>query len=751
MTWIPAIAIGGAVLAGGPVLIHILFRWRYQVIEFAAFRFLLESRRRSRQRLRLEELILIALRVLACLLVGLALANIRSPEATGGADAPTAHVFVLDDSMSMGQVLRAETLYGKAVAHVLGRIAAASEADRVAIVSACRPGAAAPTGPGLLPAGEAKRGELAARLKGSAPTDLRADFPAAIKAAAALIASRQQRMPVRLYVVSDFRRADFAGPAAGAVRGALAAMDPASVDLLLLDFGLPCETNLTVEQVAPGRSIVVAGASTPMRVTVRNTARRATAAGRLEVNVGEAALPVQPVPPLAPGQRAEVEFACTFEAPSSASVRVALPGDDLPADSTRVLALPVRDALRVLIVDGSGSPGDPNSASFALANALDPSGSGAFGRRVEVRAADTWGAATLSAYDLVILTNVRDFPPARGADGGTTYPAVRALEDYVRAGGGLVIFAGERLGTAFYNGPLYADGRGLCPLPLADGPPRRAGGEGFVRLNAASIAEEPMLRVLSEKGANFARFLRFSRYMAALRPDAGAGAAPDAPRVLAEFSDGSPAVARRTCGKGTVVMWYASPQTSWTNWPKDLSFLPAMNDMAWQLARTAENIHDDVTGRSIGYTLPGRLSGALSAVLKTPAYPKEDLQTLALQDDGRQRTVSYAAPPHAGLYELMLALADRTEHKVLFSRHPDARESELARASQEEIRAAIDRPFTRVEGLAEGAGAVRAAGRSRSLWWALLAAAAAVLLAETVLGLRFAHYVPRAGGRREAA
>jgi hypothetical protein len=752
MTWISAIAGGGFLLACGPVLIHLLFRWRYRVVRFAAFRFLLANRKRSRQRVRIEELILILLRVLACVLIGLALADARSAAApAGGAMGGATHLFVLDDSLSMGQIARGETLYRKAAAHVAGQVASMAEGDRVAIVSASRPGGSALAGPvRLLTAGEARGGEFAARLSASKPTDLRANFAGAIKAAAGMMQS-QERAPVRLHVVSDFRRADFAGDEAASVRDALAAMDGRGADILLADFGLACRNNLAIERVTVGRSVVVAGVPTPIRVTVRNTGEQATAPSRLEVALGEAALPVQPVPALAPGQRTEVEFACTFEAAGSAAVRVSLPSDELPGDGAVALALEVRDSLRILIVDGSGNPGDANSASYALAGALDPSGTGLFGRRVEVQAAGTWGAGSLSAYDLVILTNVRDFAPARSESGQTTYPALRALEDYVRAGGGLVIFAGEDISPAFYNGPMYADGAGLCPLPLAEGAIAAPRADRFVRLSADSIGEAPMLGVLSSRGANFSRFVRFRGFVTALAPEGQpAATSRPAPQVLAMFDNGLPAVARRAFGRGAVVMWYTSPDMKWTNWPADLSFLPAMNDMAWELARVAENLFDDVAGRTIGYTLPGRLSGAMSAVLKTPAYPGEDIQSLALRDDGRHRTVSFAEPPHAGLYELTLTLADRTEHRVLFSRHPDARESDLARASEAELRVAVGRPFTRIAGMGDKAGAVEGSGSPPSLWWVFLAAAVAVLVTETVLGLRFAHYQPHAGGVGEA-
>ena len=43
---------------------------------------------------------------------------------------------------------------------------------------------------------------------------------------------------------------------------------------------------------------------------------------------------------------------------------------------------------------------------------------------------------------------------------------LRALEDFVKNGGGLLIFPGNRIDAAWYNGALFKDGKGLLPLAL---------------------------------------------------------------------------------------------------------------------------------------------------------------------------------------------------------------------------------------------------------------------------------------------
>ena len=54
-----------------PILIHLLARRRFRRICWAAIAFLLEAERRNRRRIRVEQLILLALRCLAVLLLAL--------------------------------------------------------------------------------------------------------------------------------------------------------------------------------------------------------------------------------------------------------------------------------------------------------------------------------------------------------------------------------------------------------------------------------------------------------------------------------------------------------------------------------------------------------------------------------------------------------------------------------------------------------------------------------------------------------
>src|SRR5438105_8296109 len=67
--------IAGAVCATGPVIIHLLNRRRYRVVEWAAMDFLRQALKRNRKIVQLRDVLLLTLRTLAVLLLGAALAR----------------------------------------------------------------------------------------------------------------------------------------------------------------------------------------------------------------------------------------------------------------------------------------------------------------------------------------------------------------------------------------------------------------------------------------------------------------------------------------------------------------------------------------------------------------------------------------------------------------------------------------------------------------------------------------------------
>src|SRR5262245_51056858 len=111
--WETTLAVGAAA-ASIPIIIHLLNRRRYQVVTWAAMRFLLNAQKKTTRKMRLEQLILLAVRTLLIILIVLAMASVMPwaesawatlfPEGAGFFTKRTTRnhkVIVLDASLSM--------------------------------------------------------------------------------------------------------------------------------------------------------------------------------------------------------------------------------------------------------------------------------------------------------------------------------------------------------------------------------------------------------------------------------------------------------------------------------------------------------------------------------------------------------------------------------------------------------------------------------------------------------------------------
>src|SRR5438046_183020 len=106
----PYTMVAGAALVSSPIIIHLINRMRYRRVRWAAMEFLLKSAKRNRRRLIIEQLILLALRILLVLLAGLLLARFLSDALAFTRPQNTLHAVVLDDTPSMGDAWRQDGL-----------------------------------------------------------------------------------------------------------------------------------------------------------------------------------------------------------------------------------------------------------------------------------------------------------------------------------------------------------------------------------------------------------------------------------------------------------------------------------------------------------------------------------------------------------------------------------------------------------------------------------------------------------------
>ena len=98
----PWMLLGAAAIAS-PILIHLLNKRRFKIVEWAAMDFLFQADKKNRKRVQLENFILLALRCLAMLLVALMLARPFLPSSLTSfvqKSQKIERVLLVDDSLS---------------------------------------------------------------------------------------------------------------------------------------------------------------------------------------------------------------------------------------------------------------------------------------------------------------------------------------------------------------------------------------------------------------------------------------------------------------------------------------------------------------------------------------------------------------------------------------------------------------------------------------------------------------------------
>src|SRR6185295_15646417 len=91
----------GIALISVPIIIHLINRMRFKRIRWAAMEFLLKAQKRTRRRLIIEQLLLLALRCLLIGLVGLLVSRFIGCGDANMSGKTNLHLVLLDDTLSM--------------------------------------------------------------------------------------------------------------------------------------------------------------------------------------------------------------------------------------------------------------------------------------------------------------------------------------------------------------------------------------------------------------------------------------------------------------------------------------------------------------------------------------------------------------------------------------------------------------------------------------------------------------------------
>ena len=510
----PAFLIGG-LAAAVPIVLHLLRRERLPRIPFSDIRFLQAVHVEQTRRRRLRELLLLALRVAALLLLAVAFARPFLGD-TAAPDRP-ATVVLVDTSFSLsapGQRarVRAQALEAIATApvdHLVGVVAFDDTARVVADLAGSRAAARAAV-EGLSPGAHGTR------------------YRVGLAAASALIGIRAGR----IVVVTDLQ-------ATGWDQGA-GAISP--------------EVDVEIRDVAPpAGNLAVVGIEPEAAATAAVLFQAGASASETRVLLAVDGDPVSEIQvTLGPG-RTTVRFPVVLPAAGVATVSVVDPVG-YAADNLRYRLLAPPAPAPVLLVTSDPRARD---AVFFLERALAPGEDGGpFSVDTVAAAAIAARPERLDRAEAVVLIGALGLD-RRGRD---------RLATFVRGGGGLLLVAGPTLDPA-----LVTD-----LLGMTDGPRL---GLGTTRTHAEPVTlaptdlRHPILRGFGSLVGNLGR-ARFNRTLAF--NDVDADAAPGT--VIVRFDDGSPALVEHVVGAGRVLVFASDLGNVWNDFPRRPTFVPFLHE-----------------------------------------------------------------------------------------------------------------------------------------------------------------------------
>ena len=642
-----------AVAAAVPILIHLWSRHRYQQLPWGAMQFLLAAMRKNARRIQLTQWLLLALRTLILLLFALALANpllsLLSPS-LGGSGGRTLYLLVIDGSYSMD--LRREGISRFDAAKEAARklVDEGQQGDGYALVLMGQPPRVVIGDPAFDP------DDVSQELSSLEMPHAGASLPQTLAEIEATLASAREKHPRlaqrRVVFFTDLGRTTWQDASTADVKQRLARIvDSPGTSLALVDLGQPQAQNLAVTRLEMTQPLATLAGESIFQAEIQSFADQEMPRQSVELLVDGVRVAAQQVD-LPPRGRATATFRYRFEASAEHVMAVHLADDDLPLDNQRWLSVPVREAIRVLCV--YGRPGETRH----IALAMSPERTDRPAVRVIEAAESAILESELGQYDCVVLSNIGRFSQDEAA----------VLTQYVRSGGGLIVFLGDQAQLDNYNQQLGGERSGERLLPA--------------RLLALSEEAKYGFDPLEYRHPIVAPFRGFDRSGLLTTPiwKYVRMTSSEQARIALAFSGGDPALVEERIGRGVCLLFASaaspqsvdtatSPPTPWTafaSWP---SFPPLIQEMLLRAVSRREE------GRNVrvGDELVGTLKSGASQSAVELSGPRGISQRLS---GGGESSWSFTGTSTSGIYEAKL---DPAASAQKFAVNLDPRESDLER------------------------------------------------------------------------
>jgi hypothetical protein len=687
MNFVNPLFLTGALVVAVPILLHLIRREHAQKIEFPTLMFLRRITKRTIRYQKLRHLLLLLLRILALLLI--VFAFMRPYRATVHATVPgqritSAHIIVLDNSMSMGYQDRWSRAQ-KAAADIVKK---ADPGDTFAVLEFSN---STEVRTPLTTSSVEALGQIE---KGIELSDRLTRYGQALRIAErlALDAGAGKRI---IHLISDFQKNGWAAEEQEFRLGA-------GIDLQYVDVGSNDFSNLAIRDARIIEADQTASGGVSIKASVMNFGDRDRRDVPVKLLVDSRGIAERKIG-ISKGSSEGVEFQLPglLSGPHSIMLEIEDPG--LVRDNRFCMTVEAHGKTPVLAVDNPDARGR-RAPSYFLAKALN------------VDLFSPYKLTVVPPQNLAISVGLLIWNDAPGV-----IAAQRKLEDFVKAGGGLAIILGGSISSSDFNRSFGSWLPVKMAEPVAQYRARSRPAENYSLMTDVRV-DHPIFQPFGKPHSGTFSNSRFYSYA---RLSVGAGT-----EVPARYDNGDPALVSVGVGKGRVLIFTSSADDTFNDLPLKAVYAPFWQ----QMLRYLEGFREQRHWLEVGDTAaPKKL--LVETALRQAKGNMDPGDAIAILDPEKRRLawtpdLEEVVLDRAGFYDI------RTMNlSAAVAVNPVPRESDLTHGNAEEMIAGwlSSKPavFSQEERLSP-----EEQDRRRHIWIFLLAAAIVFLAAESLLSNR---------------
>jgi hypothetical protein len=646
-----------------PIVLHLWSRRKYRRVSWAAMDYLLAAVQKHARRMRLEQWVLLSLRVLILLLLALALADPvvswLSLATAGRQGQPSRHfVLVLDGSYSMGAKQEGVARFELAKGVAEKWLRRARQGDGFTLVMMANP----PQVVIRTPAFDIE--DVLQELNDLQLSHGMASLEATLTEVEQLVEQVRQDQPrLEETVIGIFTDM---GETTWQIATDRRAVDQLtqlteSSRLQVVDVGTSDPVNVAITRCQLASDWITVRQEVSWETEIRNFSSRTLNGQQVEFWVDGQRVHQQRVD-LDPGSQVAVSHRVRFDVPGEHQIEVRTSGDALATDNRRWVSVRVREALEVLCVEGR-----PGAARYVDLS-LNPTNIRQPQVHSEIVSESGLLERDLRRYAAIFLCNVGRFSSEES----------NVLYEYLQGAGTVVFFLGDQVEISDYNEYLGAarKERRILPVRLLAAVPTST-----YRFDPLEY-QHPIVAPFRGQVRSGLLTSPIARY---IRAEPYTDQQQAAPKVALQFFNSDPAIIEERIGRGHSIVFTtaASPQSTdasqdppvpWSDlgtWP---SFLPLVQETLALAVRTQEQPRNV----QVGQLLEIRHHEASPAVRVEVINPRGESEHVAVSNADRRMVWWYDATLLSGLYEARFGAP--VDSSRWFAANVDTRESDLTRS-----------------------------------------------------------------------